>query len=160
MFQLFLCLSLDGQCLPSLGNLLGTLNITQQRLTRQESEQLIPLFTQMKLTGGCGTTTIKGKWKSNSIVRKRTMFFSSTIEDFLVGLISVVIINLTSLFGAIILPFRNQSAFKWILTTFIGLGESPSPSPSLLAQFSSQLWELFWERASSISFLWYSLASL
>lgn len=42
--------------------------------------------------------------------------------DMLVGLISVTIINLTALFGAIILPFRNKSAFKWILCTFIGLG--------------------------------------
>ena len=40
----------------------------------------------------------------------------------IVGLISVTIINLTALFGAIILPFRNKSAFKWILSTFIGLG--------------------------------------
>jgi hypothetical protein len=40
----------------------------------------------------------------------------------LIGLISVTIINFTALFGAIILPFRNKSQFKWILSTFIGLG--------------------------------------
>jgi hypothetical protein len=43
--------------------------------------------------------------------------------DILIGLISITIINLTALFGAIILPFRNKSAFKWILSTFIGLGK-------------------------------------
>jgi hypothetical protein len=40
----------------------------------------------------------------------------------LIGLISVTIINLTALFGAIILPFRNKSTFKWILSIFIGFG--------------------------------------
>ena len=39
------------------------------------------------------------------------------------GLISVTFINLTALFGAIILPFRNKPTFKWILSTFIGLGK-------------------------------------
>ncbi len=49
--------------------------------------------------------------------------FYILLLDILIGLISITIINLTALFGAIILPFRNKSAFKWILSTFIGLGK-------------------------------------
>lgn len=48
--------------------------------------------------------------------------FQEIILDLIIGLISITIINLTALFGIIILPFRNKSTFKWILSTFIGLG--------------------------------------
>jgi len=37
-------------------------------------------------------------------------------------MIMVTFINCSALCGAIILPFRKKSAFKWILSGFIGLG--------------------------------------
>lgn len=46
-----------------------------------------------------------------------------SIKDVLVGLFAVFIINMASLFSAIILPLRKRHAFKWLLTTFIGLGK-------------------------------------
>ena len=42
--------------------------------------------------------------------------------DILIGLLIVTFINCSALCGAVILPFRNRAAFKWILTGFIGLG--------------------------------------
>ena len=48
--------------------------------------------------------------------------------DFLFALFSVVLINLTSLFGTIILPFRNKFTFKWIFILFIGLGQKTNRS--------------------------------
>ena len=75
-------------------------------------------------------------------------------EDFLFGLISVVIINLTSLFGAIILPFRKKSTFKWILTIFIGLGSFLFSSPSVFSSFLFKRLEHFWEQEFFISFRW------
>jgi hypothetical protein len=42
--------------------------------------------------------------------------------DTLVGFIAVTFINCSAFGGAVILPFRKKSAFKWILSAFIGLG--------------------------------------
>jgi hypothetical protein len=53
------------------------------------------------------------------------------ILDILIGLITVTFINCSALCGAIILPFRKKSAFKWILTGFIGLGREDSFSSPL-----------------------------
>jgi hypothetical protein len=50
------------------------------------------------------------------------LFHFFDILDILIGLITVTFINCSALCGAIILPFRKKSAFKWILTGFIGLG--------------------------------------
>jgi hypothetical protein len=47
------------------------------------------------------------------------------IVDILVGFIAVTFINCSALGGAVILPFRKKSAFKWILSAFIGLGIRP-----------------------------------
>ena len=44
------------------------------------------------------------------------------ILDILVGFIAVTFINCSALGGAVILPFRKKSTFKWILSAFIGLG--------------------------------------
>ncbi|CAF2515211.1 unnamed protein product [Rotaria sp. Silwood2] len=100
--------TIENKCFQSTDDLLNALNITRidenTNLTRTDVKQLTPTLVHVKFNEGClkqkGTT----KWK-----------------HILVGLISVSIINLAALFSAIILPFRKKSAFKWLLTTFIGL---------------------------------------
>ncbi|CAF0804384.1 unnamed protein product [Rotaria sordida] len=100
--------TIKNKCFQSTDDLLNALNITRidesTNLTRTDIKQVTPTLVNVKFNEGClklqGTT----KWK-----------------NILVGLISVSIINLSALFSAIILPFRNKPAFKWILTTFIGL---------------------------------------
>jgi hypothetical protein len=69
------------------------------------------------------------------VLPSRSFIRQSAFVDFFVGLISIVVINLTSLFGAIILPFRNKPAFKWLLTTFIGLGQSEIEENGLRLSF-------------------------
>ncbi|CAF4728693.1 unnamed protein product [Rotaria sp. Silwood1] len=100
--------TIENKCFQSTNDLLNALNITRinenTTLTRIDVKQLTPTLVNVKFNEGClkqqGTT----KWK-----------------NILVGLISVSIINLAALFSAIILPFRKRPAFKWLLTTFIGL---------------------------------------
>ncbi|CAF3498842.1 unnamed protein product [Rotaria sp. Silwood1] len=100
--------TIENKCFQSTNDLLNALNITRinenTTLTRTDVKQLTPTLVNVKFNEGClkqqGTT----KWK-----------------NILVGLISVSIINLAALFSAIILPFRKRPAFKWLLTTFIGL---------------------------------------
>jgi len=60
------------------------------------------------------------KYRKCFIVVSYYFFFA--ILDILIGLITVTFINCSALCGAVILPFRKKSAFKWILTGFIGLG--------------------------------------
>ena len=47
---------------------------------------------------------------------------SSISLDILIGFLAVTLINCSAFGGAVIYPFRKKPAFKWILSTFIGLG--------------------------------------
>ncbi|CAF0813565.1 unnamed protein product [Rotaria sordida] len=102
-------LNFENKCFNSSDDLLNAFNIKADNITdnlnRSDIYQLLPVLFNVKFNDGCiksggGRVT----WK-----------------NVLIGLITVTFINCSALCGAIILPFRNKSIFKWILSAFIGL---------------------------------------
>ncbi|CAM2726371.1 unnamed protein product [Rotaria socialis] len=73
-------------------------------LTLTDIRRLSPALVYAKLNSDCQEAHGQATWK-----------------NILIGFIAVTFINCSALTGAIILPFRKKPAFKWILSTFIGL---------------------------------------
>ncbi|UJR26498.1 hypothetical protein I4U23_007825 [Adineta vaga] len=101
-------LNLEHKCFTSSDDLLNALNIKfenmNESLSHADLKRLLPALVNVKFNDGCHKSEGRATWK-----------------NILIGLITVTIINCSALCGAIILPFRKRSAFKWILTGFIGL---------------------------------------
>jgi hypothetical protein len=90
-------------------------------LSPEDIHRILPALIQVKYNDQCKKTQGRATWKSNSILND--FDFSRIWDlDILVGFLAVSFINCSALGGAVILPFRKKPAFKWILTTFIGLG--------------------------------------
>ncbi|CAF1260515.1 unnamed protein product [Adineta steineri] len=100
--------NIQNKCFESTSHLLTSLNIKRTdeniNLTRTDINRVTPILANIKFNEGCQKPKGTTKWK-----------------NILFGLVSITVVNLTALFGAIILPFRKKPAFKWILSTFIGL---------------------------------------
>ncbi|CAF1414495.1 unnamed protein product [Adineta ricciae] len=95
----------SNQCFSSSNEILNKFHLNENSsLSKEDLQRLTPILATMKLNPSCHKIRESSKWK-----------------HFLFGLISVTLINLTALFGAIILPFRKKPIFKWILSSFIGL---------------------------------------
>jgi hypothetical protein len=97
-------------------------NKINDSLSPEDIRRILPALIQVKFNEQCKKIEGRGTWKSNLILKD--FCFSRIFDlDILVGFLAVSFINCSAFGGAIILPFRKKSAFKWILTVFIGLGK-------------------------------------
>ncbi|CAF4284336.1 unnamed protein product, partial [Adineta steineri] len=101
-------LNVEHKCFKSINDLLNAFNIhpttPNDSLTPVDVQRLLPVLVNVKLNDGCTKSEGHATWK-----------------NILIGFLTVTFINCSALGGAIILPFRNKPAFKWILSVFIGL---------------------------------------
>ncbi|CAF0895566.1 unnamed protein product [Adineta steineri] len=101
-------LNIEHKCFKSINDLLNAFNIhpttPNDSLTPVDVQRLLPVLVNVKLNDGCTKSEGHATWK-----------------NILIGFLTVTFINCSALGGAIILPFRNKPAFKWILSVFIGL---------------------------------------
>ncbi|CAF1011390.1 unnamed protein product [Adineta ricciae] len=101
-------LDVEHKCFTSSDDLLNALNIKSRNmndsLSRNDIRRLLPALANVKFNDGCHKSEGRATWR-----------------NILIGLMIVTFINCSALCGAVILPFRNRAAFKWILTGFIGL---------------------------------------
>ncbi|CAF1168726.1 unnamed protein product [Rotaria sp. Silwood1] len=101
-------LNIEHKCFQSINDLFNVFNIQQDNindsLTVADIQRLLPGLVYAKFNTECRESKGHATWK-----------------NILIGLIAVTFINCSALTGAFILPFRKKSAFKWILSTFIGI---------------------------------------
>ncbi|CAF1216216.1 unnamed protein product, partial [Didymodactylos carnosus] len=95
-------------CFKSSYDLLDAFNITGKDLSQNDIKRLLPALASLKLNNDCYKPRKKSRLAS---------------KDILIGFICVTIVNLSAFGGIFILPWSKTRAFKWILTTLIGLDE-------------------------------------
>ncbi|CAF1186158.1 unnamed protein product, partial [Didymodactylos carnosus] len=98
--------NLSNMCFKSSYDLLDAFNITGKDLSQNDIKRLLPALASLKLNNDCYKPRKKSRLAS---------------KDILIGFICVTIVNLSAFGGIFILPWSKTRAFKWILTTLIGL---------------------------------------
>ncbi|CAF0836543.1 unnamed protein product [Adineta ricciae] len=97
--------NIEHKCFKSTNDLLKGFDIQNNtNLTRADFQRLLPVLANVKFNEGCTKSPGWTNWK-----------------NILIGFLAVTFINCSALGGAVIFPFRNKPAFKWILSAFIGL---------------------------------------